>query len=123
MIEALLGSTGKEQVLVYIYAREEGYAKEIADFWERSLFPIQRQLDNLEFARVLVRKQYGRTNIYRLDPRYFLYEELRAILKKTIGAYSDDLRERLVKNRRRPRIKGKPIVWMKDIKRAGETNK
>lgn len=118
MIEALLGSTGKEQVLVFIYAREGGYAKEIADFWGRSLFPIQKQLDNLEFARVLVRKQYGRTNVYRLNPRYFLFEELRAILKRTIEAYSDDLQERLLKNRRRPRIKGKPIVWMKDINKS-----
>ncbi len=98
MIEALLGSTGKEQVLVFIYAREEGYAKGIADFWERSLFPIQRQLDNLEFARILVRKQYGRTNIYRMNPRYFLYEELRAILKKAINAYSNDLQGKLLRN-------------------------
>ncbi len=118
MIEALLGSTSKEQVLVFIYAREEGYAKEIADFWERSLFPIQRQLDNLEYARILVRKQYGRTNLYRFNPRYFLCEELQAVLKKTVEAYSDTLREKLLKNRRRPRIKGKPVVWMKDIAKA-----
>lgn len=121
MIEALLGSTSKEQVLVFIFARGEGYAKEMADFWGRSLYLFQRQLDHLEFARILVRKQYGRMNLYRLNPRYFLYEELQAILKKTVEAYTDNLQERLRMNRRRSRIRGKPIVWLKDIEAKRQT--
>ena len=32
MIESLLGSKNAERVLMYIFAREEGYAREIANF-------------------------------------------------------------------------------------------
>jgi len=42
MIEAILGSKNVERVLIYIYARNEGYAREIARFYETDLLPIQK---------------------------------------------------------------------------------
>jgi len=35
MIEVLLGSKNAERVLIYIFSREEGYAREIARFFNR----------------------------------------------------------------------------------------
>ena len=34
MIEVLLGSKSAERVLIYIFSREEGYAREIARFFQ-----------------------------------------------------------------------------------------
>ena len=48
MIEVLLGSKNAERVLIYIFAREEGYAREIARFFNTDLKSIQNQLDKLE---------------------------------------------------------------------------
>ena len=48
MLESILGSISCERVLVFLAARDEGYAREIASFFITSLAPIQKQLDKLE---------------------------------------------------------------------------
>jgi len=48
MLESLLNSENKEQVLIFLVAREQGYATEIARFFHVALFGIQKQLDKLE---------------------------------------------------------------------------
>ena len=45
MIESLLGSENIERVLLFILARNEGYATEIARFFGVDLFAIQSQLE------------------------------------------------------------------------------
>ena len=44
VLEPILGSANRERVLIFLQAREEGYAREIARFFETDLFPIQDQL-------------------------------------------------------------------------------
>jgi hypothetical protein len=50
-----------------------------------------------------------------MNPRFFLRKELTALLLKIIDAYPLDWKEKLLFNRRRPRAKGKPIVFLKDV--------
>jgi predicted transcriptional regulator len=50
MLGELIGSINKERVLVYLVAREAGYAREIARFFDVPLNPIQKALDGLERA-------------------------------------------------------------------------
>jgi hypothetical protein len=109
MLEPLLGSISCERVLVFLAAREEGYAREIASFFTTSLAPIQKQLDKLEAGGVLVSRTAGRTRLYTFNPRYPFLDELTAILDKAISFYDQDLQERLLLNRRRPRRRGKPL--------------
>lgn len=109
MIESIVGSINCERVLTFLNAREEGYAREIASFYESSLAPIQKQLDKLEAGGVLVSRTAGRTRLYTYNPRYPLLAELSAMLEKTISFYDEGLRERLLLNRRRPRRRGKPL--------------
>ena len=109
MLEAILGSSSSERVLMFILAREEGYAREIARFFETGLTPIQKQLEKLESAGVLVSRVTGRTRLFSFNPRYPMIAELRALLDKTLQFYPDDLRAQLLMNRRRPRRTGKPL--------------
>ena len=109
MLEAILGSLSSERVLVFILARKEGYAREIARFFETALAPIQKQLDKLELAGVFVSRTAGRTRLYEFNPRYAFLTELRSLLEKAISFYRPEDRERLVMVRRRPRRKGKPL--------------
>ena len=109
MLEAILGSLSSERVLVFIFARREGYAREIARFFETALAPIQKQLDKLELAGVFVSRTAGRTRLYEFNPRYAFLKELRSLLGKAISFYPPEDRERLVMVRRRPRRKGKPL--------------
>lgn len=109
MLEPILGSLGSERVLIYLHARGEGYAREIAQFFDTALSPIQKQLERLESGGVLVSRGVGRTILYSFNPRYPFLNELAAMLEKALTFYSDEDRERLVMNRRRPRRKAKPL--------------
>ena len=44
MLVPILGSLSSERVLIFILTRREGYAREIARFFETDLDPIQKQL-------------------------------------------------------------------------------
>jgi predicted ArsR family transcriptional regulator len=109
MLEALFGSKNAERVLIFLHAREEGYAREMARFFETDLKSIQNQLDKLETAGVLSSRMVGRTRPYHFNPRYPFLAELKALLEKALAFYSEEERERLVMNRRRPRGKGKTL--------------
>ena len=109
MIEVLLGSKNAERVLIYIFSREEGYAREIARFFNTDLKSIQKQLDKLEMGGVLVSREVGRTRPYVFNPRYPFLNELKSLLGKALSFYPKKDHEELVMNRRRPRAIGKSL--------------
>ena len=109
MLEPLLGSTNAERVLVFLLARQQGYAREIAAFFGGDPDSTRKQLVRMEAGGVLVSKPAGRTLLYSLNPRYPFRAELEALLRKALDFYSDEDRRRLLMNRRRPRRRGKPL--------------
>ena len=109
MIESLLGSKNAERVLMYILAREEGYAREIAGFYNTDLKSIQNQLDKFERSGILASRSVGRTRPYVFNPRYPFLGELKNLLKKVLSFYSPEEQEELIMNRRRPRARGKSL--------------
>jgi len=109
MLDAIVGSKSSEQVLIFLVARENGYGSEIARFFEADLYAIQRQLERLENADILVSKKIGRTRLYQFNPRYPFLKELKALLTSVLNYYPDEVRDGLTMNRRRPRKKDKPF--------------
>jgi hypothetical protein len=109
MLESVLGSISCERVLIFLVARNEGYAREIANFYATSLAPVQKQLDKLEAGGVLVSKTVGRTRLYVFNPRYPFLAELQAFLSKALSFYEQELQSRLLLDRRRPRRRAKPL--------------
>ncbi len=75
MLESLLGFTNAERVLLFVAMRTEGYASEIAKFFDPDLFGIQTQLDKLENGGELASRTVGRTRLYALNPRYARIKE------------------------------------------------
>jgi hypothetical protein len=109
MLESLLCSVNRERVLLFIYARGEGYPRDIARFFSTGLTPVQRQLDALERGGILVSRLVGRTRLYTFNPRYPLLDEVKALLGKAITFYPQDEQDRLLLVRQRPRRAGKPL--------------
>ncbi|MDP2228513.1 MAG: winged helix-turn-helix domain-containing protein [Moraxellaceae bacterium] len=109
MLEAILGSTNKERVLIYLSTQGEGYAREIAAAFKTGVTPIQKQLAALEAANVIYCQPQGRTKLYALNPRYPFLKELEALLEKALFFYPPEEREALLLDRRRPRRQGKPL--------------
>jgi hypothetical protein len=109
MLKPLFGTENSERVLVFLLTRNEGYAREIAQFFDTNLFGIQRQLDKLESGGILVSHTAGRTRLYQFNPRYPFLNELKQLLDKALAFYPEDVRENLMTNRRRPRKRDKPL--------------
>jgi predicted ArsR family transcriptional regulator len=109
MLVSLFGTENSERVLIFLLARNEGYAREIAQLFDTNLYSIQRQLDKLEAGGVLVSRTAGRTRLYQFNPRYPFLNELKQLLQKALSFYPEEVRESLVMNRRRPRKRDKPL--------------
>lgn len=109
MLEPLLGSINRERVLLFLYARNEGYAREIARFYKTDLSQIQKQLERLEIGNIVYSKTAGKTRVYSLNPRYPFLDEIRLLLEKVLSFYSPEEREKYTRDRKRPRRKGKPL--------------
>jgi len=109
MLEPLLGSINRERVLLFLYSRDQGYAREIARFYKTDLSQIQKQLERLELGNIIYSKTLGKTRVYSLNPRYPFLEELQSLLEKVLSFYPPEEREKLTLSRKRPRRKGKPL--------------
>ncbi|GLI36987.1 winged helix-turn-helix domain-containing protein [Geobacter hydrogenophilus] len=109
MLEPLLGSVNKERVLLFIFARGEGYARDIARYFATDLTPVQRQLEVLERGGILASRLVGRTRLYTFEPRYPLLNEIKGLLEKAASFLPQDEQDRLLLVRQRPRRGGKPL--------------
>lgn len=109
MLEAVLGSTNAERVLLFLFARDQGYATEIAQFYKTDLSPIQKQLARMERDGLLINKRIGRTSVYEFNPRYAFLKEVKQLLTKAMNYAPTDIQEALLMNRTRPRTPGKPL--------------
>ncbi len=109
MLEPIFGSKVRESVLIYLVGRDKGYAREIAAFYKYSLSPVQNQLDRLESGNVLVSFFSGKTRVYSFNPRYPFLKELKALLNQALLFLPEDEHDKLLKSRRRPRRRLKPL--------------
>lgn len=109
VLKGLLRAESQENILVYLLARDRGYGKAIAEFFELSQNATQKQLARLEENGVVVSRLVGKLREYQLNPRYPFLPQLKELLKATLKAYPADLQNALMMNRSRPRQAGKPI--------------
>jgi hypothetical protein len=109
MLEAIFNTKNKEKVLFFLFTRKEGYAREIARYYNSSLSPIQNQLEKLEFRGILASKSIGKTRVYFYNTRYPFFKELVELIKKAIDYLPQEEKDNLIMKRTRPRRKGKPL--------------
>ncbi len=109
MLAGILGSEDAERVLIYLLTRDRGYGREISDYWKTTQTGVQRQLARLEAAGILMAQPVGRTRVYTWNPRYPFLAELKALLTRALSFLPEAERDRLRRDRRRPRRTGKPL--------------
>ena len=89
MLESILGSLVREQVLVYLHAFGEGYARQIADYFHSSLDSVQKQLKRLECDDVLISRRFGRTIVYEFSDEFPFRSEIGLLVEKLIELDAD----------------------------------
>lgn len=109
MLSILFGSELREKILLFLAECGEAYSLELAKNFGASLFAVQSQLKRLEEAGILVSRSVGRTRMYGLNPRYYLRDELLAMLKRDFEALPQKEIQAYYRPRRRPRRAGKPL--------------
>jgi len=109
MLEAIVGNSSAEKVLLFMTARKSGYALEIAKTFDTQVTPIKNQLERMEREGLFVVENVGRTKVYTFNPRFQFLEEVTSLGEKALSFLPDPLRDTLIFNRRRPRREGKPL--------------
>ena len=109
MFELLFGNSTIEKALLFLARFGEGYPTQIAKNFSIPLNMVQKQMDKLERAGILVSQLKGRTRVYTWNPRYPLKKELMAFLNKAFDYIPSTELKRYYTKRTRPRRKGKPL--------------
>lgn len=107
ILKGLFRAESQEKILLFLLVRKQGYAKEIADFFEVGVTPIQKQLLKLEEEGVLVGKTIGKSRVFQFNPAYRLKTQLESLLQGALQAYPNEIKQQLILNRTRPRRTGK----------------
>lgn len=109
MIEALVGNSTAEKILLYITNYGEGYISGIAETFQISKSQVSKQLLRLENGGILVARPKGSLRIYTFNPRCFYKNELEDLLKKILSQIPRDDLEKYYRQRQRPRRTGKTL--------------
>jgi hypothetical protein len=109
MLQGIFASEDAERVLFFMIARDQGYGRQIADFWDTTQTGVRRQLERFEAAGILVGQAVGRARVYSWNPRYPFLAELKALMTRAVSLLPENDRTKLLGHRRRPRRYGKPV--------------
>lgn len=104
----VFGTMTRTNTLLVLHLLKESHASEIAGVLEISLSQVQKALDGLEVAGLVVGVRVGRERRVSINPRYPYREALLALLND-MTVRNVALHERLAAKRRRPRRAGKEL--------------
>jgi DNA-binding transcriptional ArsR family regulator len=102
------GGKTRTRVLLALRLLSESYPRELARVLDQPLSGVQQALQRLELDGLIAARIVGSARMYRINPRYFAADELRAYLLR-LTEPEEELRTRTEALRRRPRRSGKPL--------------
>lgn len=82
MLDLLLGSKSAERILLFLWVNEWAYTSQMQRAYGSALTPFQSMLHKFEQAGIVTCTLSKNKKLYRLNPEYPLYAELRALLQK-----------------------------------------
>ncbi len=115
MLKEIFGNKTAACVLLHVYHHGEIHASGIANDLQVALSPVQNQLDRFERASVLVSKKVGRTRVYFFNMKSPLIKPFIEMIKIYYESLPITDHEKLFPTRRRPRVKGKPVLGRKGV--------
>ena len=102
------GGWTRTRTLVALRLLEESYPRELARVLQAPPSGVWKALRSLELDGLVAGRNVGRTRVFRIDPRYFAYNDLWRYLGR-LSEPEADLRKRISSIRRRPRRTGKKL--------------
>jgi predicted ArsR family transcriptional regulator len=108
-LEAVFGNRTAASVLLFLENYGSGHASRIAKTYGIPLYAVQKQLQKLESAGVLVSRKVGRTRVFEFNPRNPMTARLREFLAAELKALPNSITAKYFRERQRPRRTGKPL--------------
>ena len=102
------GGKTRTRVLLTLRLLSESYPRELARVLDTDLYGVQQALKRLKVDGMVSGRSAGRTRLFRLNPRYFAYEDLQRFLFR-LAEPERELKKRVEDLRRRPRRTSKPL--------------
>jgi len=87
-----------------------------ANDYKTSADPFLKQLNRLENAGILVSRTVGRTRLYPFNPKSPFVTPIRRIVEIVYDSMPLPEKELVFQTRRRPRRKGKPVLYLTPAK-------
>lgn len=109
MLEPVLGNSTIEKILFTLESYGQAYPLELSKLFNIPVNGIQQQMDRLENGGVIVSSMVGRTRLYKFNPRYPFFKELRALVQRAMEFLPEKEIRKYYRRRTRPRKKGKPL--------------
>ena len=98
----LFGSRRRTEVLILLALLASSYPSELTRLLKAQLYSVQTILEDLEGQGIVASRRQGRMRIVSLDPRYFAFRQLRALLLRLAEA-EPRLESAAASRRTRPR--------------------
>lgn len=110
MLEKLFGNETLAFIFLNLYHYGEVYSALVEKNTGIASRPILNQLNKMEEAGILVSRLIGRSRLYQFNPKNPVTKPLNEILKITYSNLNIKMKEKMFKERMRPRAKGKDII-------------
>jgi hypothetical protein len=111
MLRYIFGNATAEKVLLHVYHYGSIHAAAVANDYGLAVTPILNQLERFEKSGVLVAKMIGKSRVYSFNPKAPFAKPIKELLKIAYESIPLEEREFIFKIRRRPRSKGKPVIY------------
>lgn len=98
------------KILLHLFHYGETYASAVSKDLSTSLGQVQRGLEHLENAGIVVSKISGKTRIYIFNPKSAYMKTFRDLVRIEYESIPLSERTKIFAERSRPRRRGKPVV-------------
>jgi len=108
IVSSPFGGQTRTRLLLALRLLDESYPRELARLLGASLSGVQAAIRGLARDGLVTVRSAGRTQLVRLNPRYFARVEFERYLLR-LAEPEADLQRQIAALRRRPRRPGKPV--------------
>jgi len=110
MLDKLFGNETLALIFLNLYHYGEVYSGLIEKNSGIGSRAVLNQLNKMEEAGFFVSREVGRTRLYTFNPKNPAIKHIKEIIKITYSNMTIKMKEKMFKERMRPRAKGKEVI-------------
>lgn len=110
MLEKLFGNETLALIFLNLFHYGEVYSAMLEKNTGTASRAILNQLNKMEEIGVFVSRQVGRTRLYQFNPKNPAVKFIKEIINISYSNMTIEMKEKMFKERMRPRAKGKEVI-------------